>query len=215
MIFKILKIFNYIILVSVTILFIFLYMINNDYNKSKKITFLNLSIAETFYAKLPKDLSLLKANLNNMTFINQFSIDIRKDEIFINILLHVPFAFNDNDNTVIFQNGTLAKSIFFDKAFISKIKLKDISPSTVQISKSFISLLSQLNIFQALREIELIDNRRYNVYFMDGRKIMLPKIVNARLINFLNDNLDVMINDQNYSNYLDLRNFATNSIRMK
>ena len=93
-------------------------MINNDYNKSKKITFLNLSIAETFYAKLPKDLSLLKANLNNMTFINQFSIDIRKDEIFINILLHVPFAFNDNDNTVIFQNGTLAKSIFFDKAFV-------------------------------------------------------------------------------------------------
>ena len=52
MIFKILKIFNYIILVSVIILFIFLYMINNDYNKSKKITFLNLSIAETFYAKL-------------------------------------------------------------------------------------------------------------------------------------------------------------------
>ena len=85
MIFKILKIFNYIILVSVIILFIFLYMINNDYNKSKKITFLNLSIAETFYAKLPKDLSLLKANLNNMTFIDQFSIDIRKDEIFINI----------------------------------------------------------------------------------------------------------------------------------
>ena len=75
--------------------------------------------------------------------------------------------------------------------------------------------MSQLNIFQALREIELIDNRRYNVYFMDGRKIMLPKIVNAKLINFLNDNLDVMINDQNFLNYLDLRNFATNSIRMK
>jgi hypothetical protein len=50
---------------------------------------------------------------------------------------------------------------------------------------------------------------------MDGRKIMLPKIVNAKLINFLNDNLDVMINDQNFLNYLDLRNFATNSIRMK
>ena len=189
-------------------------MTNNDYNKSK-ITFLNLSITETFYAKLPKDLSLLKANLNHMTFIDQFSIDIRKDEIFINILLHVPFAFNDNDNTVIFQNGTLAKSIFFDEAFISKIKLKDISPSTVEIRKSFISLLSQLNIFQALREIELIDNRRYNVYFRDGRKIMLPKIINTKLINFLNDNLDVMVNDQNFSNYLDLRNFATNSIRMK
>jgi hypothetical protein len=50
---------------------------------------------------------------------------------------------------------------------------------------------------------------------MDGRKIMLPKIVNAKLINFLNDNLDVMVNDQSFSNYLDLRNFATNSIRMK
>jgi hypothetical protein len=85
----------------------------------------------------------------------------------------------------------------------------------MKISKSFITLLNQLNIFQFLRAIELIDNRRYNVYLMDGRKIMLPKIVNTKVINFLNENIDVMLNDENFSNYLDLRNFATNSIRMK
>ena len=215
MFFKILKTSNYIILVSIIILSAYLYIINNDYNKSKKITFLNLSIAETYYAKLPKDHNLLKVNLNNTTFMKQFSIDIKKNEIFINILLHAPFAFNDNDNTVIFENGTLAKSIFFNNIFINEIKLKDISSNTMKISKSFITLLNQLNIFQFLRAIELIDNRRYNVYLMDGRKIMLPKIVNTKLINFLNENIDVMLNDENFSNYLDLRNFATNSIRMK
>ena len=215
MFFKILKTSNYIILVSIIFLSTYLYIINNDYNKSKKITFLNLSIAETYYAKLPKDLNLLKVNLNNTTFMKQFSIDIKKNEIFINIILHAPFAFNDNDNTVIFENGTLAKSIFFNNIFINEIKLKDISSNTMKISKSFITLLNQLNIFQFLRAIELIDNRRYNVYLMDGRKIMLPKIVNTKLINFLNENIDIMLNDENFSNYLDLRNFATNSIRMK
>ena len=210
MISKILKISNYMILVAIIILFIFLFIKNTEYNKSKKIKFVNPLISEIFYSKLPNDLGLLKNNLNNAK-----SINIKKDQIFIDVSLHMPFAINKNDNKIIFQNGIFAKSIFFDDEFINKIKLSDISPSTFEINESLINLLIQLNVFKSLRKIELIDNRRYNVYLFDGRKIMLPKAVNNNLIIFLNNNLNIMLNDQNFSDYLDLRNFASNSIRMK
>ena len=48
----------------------------------------------------------------------------------------------------------------------------------------------------------------------------LKKKYNAKVLGFREDreripDIDIMLNDENFSNYLDLRNFATNSIRMK
>ena len=83
------------------------------------------------------------------------------------------------------------------------------------IDPLFIQFLYELNNFNQFYQIQLIDNRRFDLYLFDGRKIMLPKLFDKKLLIFLNENLSIFMKDDNFKIYLDLRNFLNDSVRMK
>ena len=66
-----------------------------------------------------------------------------------------------------------------------------------------------------LDQIEYIDDRRYNLVLSNGRTVMLPKVIDSKLIYFINNNIDLIDKSTNYNQYLDLRNFHNKTIRLK
>ena len=57
---RLLKLFNYLILVLIFTLIYFFIVKNNNLNNSKNIIYVNSEISQIFYSNLPKDLKLLK-----------------------------------------------------------------------------------------------------------------------------------------------------------
>ena len=66
--------------------------------------------------------------------------------------------------------------------------MQDISLNMSSIDPLFIQFLYELNNFNQFYQIQLIDNRRFDLYLFDGRKIMLPKLFDKKLLIFLNEN---------------------------
>ncbi len=187
---RLLKLFNYLILVLIFALTYFFIVKNNDLNNSKNIIYVNSEISQIFYSNLPKDLKLLKNYLNINDFIESYEVTIKKNELHLSLSTYPPFAINN-------------------------IHLQDISLNMSSIDPLFIQFLYELNNFNQFYQIQLIDNRRFDLYLFDGRKIMLPKIFDKKLLIFLNENLSIFMKDDNFKIYLDLRNFLNNSVRMK
>ncbi|MDA1284379.1 MAG: hypothetical protein O3C61_05580, partial [Proteobacteria bacterium] len=138
-----------------------------------------------------------------------------KNEVHLSLSTYSPFAINNINKKIIFQNGSISESFFFNKNFIKNIQLQDITLDISRIDPLFIQFLYEINNFNQFYQIQLIDNRRFDLYLFDGRKIMLPKIFDKKLITFLNEKLSIFIKDDNFKIYLDLRNFLSDSIRMK
>ena len=72
-------------------------------------------------------------------------------------------------------------------------------------------LSSLFDIYQ----IEYIDERRYNLVLSNGRTVMLPKVIDSKLLNFIKNNIDLIDKNTNYVHFLDLRNFHHKTIRLK
>jgi len=212
---KLLKLFNYLILVLIFTLICFFIVKNNNLNNSKNIIYVNSEISQIFYSNLPKDLKLLKNYLNTNDFIESYEVVIKKNELYLSLSTYSPFAINNINGKIIFENGAISESNFFNKNFINNIQLQDISLDIPSIDPLFIQFFYELNNFDQFYQIQLIDNRRFDIYLFDGRKIMLPKIFDKKLITFLNENLYIFMKDDNFKTYLDLRNFLTDSVRMK
>ena len=140
---------------------------------------------------------------------------IKKNELHLSLSTYPPFAINNINEKIIFKNGVISESIFFNNNFINNIQLQDISLDMSSIDPLFIQSLYELNNFKQFYQIQLIDNRRFDLYLFDGRKIMLPKIFDKKLIIFLNENLSIFMKNDNFKIYLDLRNFLNDSVRMK
>ena len=212
---KLLKLFNYLILVLIFTLIYFFIDKNNNLNNSKNIIYVNSEISQIFYSNLPKDLKLLKNYLNTNDFIESYEVVIKKNELHLSLSTYPPFAINNINDKIIFKNGVISESIFFNNNFINNIQLQDISLDMSSIDPLFIQSLYELNNFKQFYQIQLIDNRRFDLYLFDGRKIMLPKIFDKKLIIFLNKNLSIFMKNDNFKIYLDLRNFLNDSVRMK
>jgi len=212
---KLLKLFNYLVLALIFALTFFFIVKNNDFNNYKNIIYVNSETSQIFYSNLPKNLKLLKNYLNTNDFIKNYDVTIKKNELHLSLTTYQPFAFNNINKKIIFKNGVISESNFFNKNFINNIQLQDISLDIPSIDPLFIQFFYELNNFNQFYQIQLIDNRRFDVYLFDGRKIMLPKVFDKKLITFLNENLNIFMNDDNFKIYLDLRNFLTDSIRMK
>ena len=66
-----------------------------------------------------------------------------------------------------------------------------------------------------IKQIEYIDDRRYNLVLSDGKIIMLPKVIDSKLLYFIENNIDLIEKNTNYEHFLDLRNFHNKTIRLK
>ena len=64
-------------------------------------------------------------------------------------------------------------------------------------------------------QIEYIDDRRYNLVLSNGRIVMLPKVIDSKLLYFLKNNIDLIDKNTSYNKFLDLRNFHNKTIRLK
>ena len=64
-------------------------------------------------------------------------------------------------------------------------------------------------------QIEYIDDRRYNLVLSDGKVVMLPRVIDSNLLNFIKNNIDIIDKSTNYNQFLDLRNFYNKTIRLK
>ena len=179
------------------------------------INFIQSDIHEDFEIEITNNLNDINNYLKEYLFIDSHLIKRNNNEINIQINLKKPFALNNLTNEVIFYDNTTASSYYFKQNYLDKINLIDISKNSLHINnylnENFHILFSLFNINQ----IEYIDERRYNLVLSNGRIVMLPKVIDSKLINFIKNNINLIDKSTNYQQFLDLRNFHNKTIRLK
>ena len=91
----------------------------------------------------------------------------------------------------------------------------DVPQNSIYINNYLNEHYETLSSLFEIYQIEYIDDRRYNLVLSNGRVIMLPKIIDFKLIYFIKDNIDLINKNTNYEIFLDLRNFHNKTIRLK
>ena len=179
------------------------------------INFIQSDIHEDFEIEITNNLNDINNYLKEYLFIESHLIKRNNNEINIQINLKKPFALNNLTKEVIFYDNTTASSYYFKQNYLDKINLIDISKNSLHINnylnENFQILFSLFNINQ----IEYIDERRYNLVLSNGRIVMLPKVIDSKLINFIKNNINLIDKSTNYQQFLDLRNFHNKTIRLK
>ena len=179
------------------------------------INFYHNELSSDFETEIANNLENLDNFLENFTFIDNYLVNRKNYEIDIYIKIKEPFAKNHINEEIIFTDNTLASFKFFTPNFINSIDLEDISNNSIQINNYLRqSLLEISNLFQ-VRQIEYVDDRRYNLYLVNGQLIMLPKKITKDLLVFIRQNYEILKNNTNFQEYLDLRNFHEKTIRAK
>ena len=202
---------------SILILILFINFSVNYISKKplEIINFIQSDIHEDFEIEITNNLNDINNYLKEYLFIKSHLIKRNNNEINIQINLKKPFALNNLTKEVIFYDNTTASSYYFKQNYLDKINLIDISKNSLHINnylnENFQILFSLFNINQ----IEYIDDRRYNLVLSDGRIIMLPKVIDSKLINFIKNNINLIDKSTNYQQFLDLRNFHNKTIRLK
>jgi len=129
--------------------------------------------------------------------------------------LKQPFAINYSTNEVIFNDNTIAPTNYFELSYLNNINLIDISQNSIHINNYLNDYYQALSTLFDIRQIEFIDGRRYNLVLSNDRIVMLPKVIDSKLIYFIKNNIDLIDKSTNYSKFLDLRNFHNKTIRLK
>ena len=201
--------------VLLIILFIF-YAYNNLIKKqSQIINFINSKIHEDFEIEITKNLSDINNYLNKYLFIDSYLLKREKNQINIHINLKKSFAKNNITREVIFFNNITAPLHYFKQNYLDKIKLIDISKNSIHINKYLNENYQILSSLFDINQIEYVDERRYNLVLSNGRIVMLPKVIDSKLLNFIKNNIDIIDKNTNYTHFLDLRNFHNKTIRLK
>jgi len=209
--------YHFISLISLLLIFFFSFLIYKFLLKSDPtiINFYQNELSSDFETEIANNLENLDNFLENFTFIDNYLVNRKNYEIDINIKIKEPFAKNHINEEIIFTDNTLASFKFFTPNFINSIDLEDISNNSIQINNYLRqSLLEISNLFQ-VRQIEYVDDRRYNLYLVNGQLIMLPKKITKDLLVFIRQNYEILKNNTNFQEYLDLRNFHEKTIRAK
>ena len=202
---------------SILVLILFINFSVNYINKKplEIINFINSDIHEDFEIEITHNLNDINNYLKEYLFIDSHLIKSKDNEINIQINLKEPFAFNKLTNEVIFYDNITASSNYFKQNYLDAINLNDISKKSIYINnylnKNFQILSSLFNIDQ----IEYIDKRRYNLVLSNGRIVMLPKVIDSKLLYFIKNNIELIDKNTNYNEFLDLRNFHNKTIRLK
>ena len=179
------------------------------------INFIQSEIHEDFEIEITNNLNDINNFLKEYLFIDSHLIKRNNNEINIQINLKKPFALNNLTNDVIFYDNTTASSSYFKQNYLDKINLIDISKNSLHIN-NYLNENSQIlfSLFN-INQIEYIDDRRYNLALSNGRIVMLPKVIDSKLINFIKNNINLIDKSTNYQQFLDLRNFHNKTIRLK
>jgi len=201
--------------VLLIILFVF-YAYNNLIKKqSQIINFINSKIHEDFEIEITNNLSDINNYLNKYLFIDSYLLKREKNQINIHINLKKSFAKNNITREVIFFNNITAPLHYFKQNYLDKIKLIDISKNSIHINKYLNENYQILSSLFDINQIEYVDERRYNLVLSNGRIVMLPKVIDSKLLNFIKNNIDIIDKNTNYTHFLDLRNFHNKTIRLK
>ena len=181
----------------------------------KIINFIQSDIHEDFEIEITNNLNDINNYLKEYLFIESHLIKRNNNEINIQINLKKPFALNNLTKEVIFYDNTTASSYYFKQNYLDKINLIDISKNSLHIN-NYLNENSQIlfSLFN-INQIEYIDDRRYNLVLSNGRIVMLPKVIDSKLINFIKNNINLIDKSTNYQQFLDLRNFHNKTIRLK
>ena len=202
---------------SILILILFINFSVNYITKKplEIINFIQSDIHEDFEIEITNNLNDINNYLKEYLFIKSHLIKRNNNEINIQINLKKPFALNNLTNEVIFYDNTTASSYYFKQNYLDKINLIDISKNSLHIN-NYLNENSQIlfSLFN-INQIEYIDDRRYNLVLSNGRIIMLPKVIDSKLINFIKNNINLIDKSTNYQQFLDLRNFHNKTIRLK
>ena len=202
---------------SILILILFINFSVNYISKKplEIINFIQSDIHEDFEIEITNNLNDINNYLKEYLFIKSHLIKRNNNEINIQINLKKPFALNNLTKEVIFYDNTTASSYYFKQNYLDKINLIDISKNSLHIN-NYLNENSQIlfSLFN-INQIEYIDDRRYNLVLSNGRIVMLPKVIDSKLINFIKNNINLIDKSTNYQQFLDLRNFHNKTIRLK
>ena len=202
---------------SILILILFINFSVNYISKKplEIINFIQSDIHEDFEIEITNNLNDINNYLKEYLFIKSHLIKRNNNEINIQINLKKPFALNNLTKEVIFYDNTTASSYYFKQNYLDKINLIDISKNSLHIN-NYLNENSQIlfSLFD-INQIEYIDDRRYNLALSNGRIVMLPKVIDSKLINFIKNNINLIDKSTNYQQFLDLRNFHNKTIRLK
>jgi hypothetical protein len=202
---------------SILILILFINFSVNYITKKplEIINFIQSDIHEDFEIEITNNLNDINNYLKEYLFIESHLIKRNNNEINIQINLKKPFALNNLTKEVIFYDNTTASSYYFKQNYLDKINLIDISKNSLDIN-NYLNENSQIlfSLFN-INQIEYIDDRRYNLVLSNGRIVMLPKVIDSKLINFIKNNINLIDKSTNYQQFLDLRNFHNKTIRLK
>ena len=179
------------------------------------INFIQSDIHEDFEIEITNNLNDINNFLKEYLFIDSHLIKRNNGEINIQINIKKPFAVNNLTKEVIFYDNTTASSYYFKQNYLDKINLIDISKNSLDIN-NYLNENSEIlfSLFN-INQIEYIDDRRYNLVLSNGRIVMLPKVIDSKLINFIKNNINLIDKSTNYQQFLDLRNFHNKTIRLK
>ena len=202
---------------SILVLILFIYFSVNYITKKplEIINFIQSDIHEDFEIEITNNLNDINNYLKEYLFIESHLIKRNNNEINIQINLKKPFALNNLTKEVIFYDNTTASSYYFKQNYLDKINLIDISKNSLDIN-NYLNENSQIlfSLFN-INQIEYIDDRRYNLVLSNGRIVMLPKVIDSKLMNFIKNNINLIDKSTNYQQFLDLRNFHNKTIRLK
>ena len=201
-----------IILLSSSFYFSLNYLLNKD---SVIINFINSNIHEDLEIEITNNLDDINNFLKEYLFIENYLLKRKKNEIIIELKLKQPFAINNLNNEVIFTDNTIASTNYFELNYLDSINLIDISQNSIHINNYLNEYYQALSTLFDIRQIEFIDGRRYNLVLSNDRIVMLPKVIDSKLIYFIKNNIDLIDKSTNYSKFLDLRNFHNKTIRLK
>ena len=194
------------------ILFSINYLINRN---SEIINFIDSEINDDFEIEITNNLDNINIFLKDYLFIESHLLKKKKNEINIQINLKKPFAKNNLTQEVIFFDNTTAPFNYFKPNYLDNINLIDVSQKSMQINKYLNTHFYSLSSLFEIDQIEYIENRRYNLVLSNGRKVMLPKVIDSKLLYFIENNIDLIDKSTNYNQFLDLRNFHNKTIRLK
>lgn len=202
-------------IVSFSIIFagyFYLYLFKEN---TKLIKFSPSGISIDFEVEISNNIKDVEKFLINYEFIESYLVTLNNKDLNVDINLKEPFAKNNLNQEVIFEDGSIGSFSYFNNEYIENIELIDTSEETLQINDYLNKSIDHLSSIFKINQIKFIDSRRYDIYLEDNLRIMMPKIIDQKLLLFLEDNYELLKQNSNFKDYLDLRNFHEKTIRAK
>ena len=204
-------------IISILVLIFFFYFLINDFIKkpAEIINFIDSDINEDFEIEITNNLDNINNYLKEYKFIESYLVKRKDNEINLQINLKRSFAINKSTKEVIFFDNIIAPTSYFKPSYLDSINLIDISKNSIHINNYLNENYLILSTLFDIDQIEYVDERRYNLVLRNGKVVMLPKMIDSKLIYFIKNNIDLIEKSTNFEEYLDFRNFQNKTIRLK